>query len=120
MYHGILVNKSFKDEKFSEQFKVFGQKIDGNWIIFGIEVESSDLHSVIKQIQSEFKDDQNWYAHLYNNEDLIIVFKEKVFTVTSHSSTWTPIIEYGKSKGIPEEQLDFWPNRFQDEQHYFT
>ena len=60
-----------------------------------------------------------WYAHLYNDEELIVIFKEKVFRVTSHASGWQPIIDYGKSLNIPVSQLTFWPNRFQDEIHYF-
>lgn len=65
------------------------------------------------------KGDEPWYAHLYNDKKLIVVFKNKVFSVKPHLSFWKPILEYGKKLNIPEEQLDFWPNRFQDEKHYF-
>lgn len=65
------------------------------------------------------KSDEPYYAHLYNDNELIVVFKEKVFHVTPHRSTWTPIIEYGRMLHIPESQLTFWPNRFQDETNYF-
>ncbi len=61
-----------------------------------------------------------WYGHFYNDQELIVVFKDQVFKVAPHKSTWTPIIEYGQTLGIPEDQLDFWPNRFQDEIHYFA
>lgn len=47
-------------------------------------------------------------------------FKEKVFHVKPHVSTWQEVILYGKTLDIPSEQLDFWPNRFQDEAHYFN
>jgi hypothetical protein len=50
---------------------------------------------------------------------MVVVFKEKVITASPHISTWGEIFAYGKTLNIPEKQLDFWPNRFQDERHYF-
>lgn len=64
------------------------------------------------------KDDESWYAHLYNDEELIVIFKEKVFRVKPHVFTWQSTIDYEKELKIPQEQSDFWPNRFQDEKHY--
>ena len=66
------------------------------------------------------KSDKPYYSHFYNDEEMIVIFKDKVFKIKPHISTWTPIIDYGKTLGIPKEQLDFWPNRFQDEIHYFN
>lgn len=63
--------------------------------------------------------DGAWYNHLYNDEELIVIFKDKVFHVNPHKSSWGEMLEYGASLSIPTEQLDFWPNRFQDEAHYF-
>lgn len=65
------------------------------------------------------RSDRIFYNHLYNDEILIVIFKKKIFRVNSHKSSWKEIIEYGLSFDIPIEQLDFWPNRFQDELHYF-
>lgn len=120
MYHGIVIDKSFKDKSFPKTFKCFARKQDGSWGIYGIEVEDSKVPKVIKLIQHNMRSGENWYAHLYNDKSLILIFKEKIFSVKSHISTWDPIIEYGKRMKIPKEQLDFWPNRFQDEIHYFV
>src|SRR6185437_9909564 len=110
----------FIDPNFFNHFKTFAKKQNGSWRIYGIEIEDSHLDQTISQIQSNMKSDQPWYAHLYNDEKLIVIFKEKVFTATPHISSWKPIFDYGRELNIPEEQLDFWPNRFQDESHYFT
>lgn len=120
MYHGIIIDQEFTDPSFPGSFKVFAKKQDGGWGIYGIEVEGSQLQEVISSIQQNMKSDQPWYAHLYNDEGLIVIFKDRVFNVTPHSSTWAPIKEYGRELKIPEEQLSFWPNRFQDEIHYFN
>lgn len=119
MYHGIIIDQEFIDRIFPESLKQFAKKQDGSWGIYGIEVEDSQLEKVINEIQKNMKGDEAWYTHLYNDKQLIVVFKEKVFRVEPHISSWKPIIEYGKKLNIPKEQLDFWPNRFQDETHYF-
>jgi len=120
MYHGIIIDREFVDKNFPESLKQFAKKQDGSWGIYGIEVEDLQLEKVINEIQKNMKTDQAWYAHFYNDKQLIVVFKDKVFRIEPHVSSWKPIIEYGKKLNIPKEQLDFWPNRFQDEAHYFS
>jgi hypothetical protein len=63
--------------------------------------------------------DGRFYNHLYDDEVLIVIFKTRVFRATAHCSSWAAIQQYGISLDIPVAQLDFWPNRFQDEIHYF-
>lgn len=120
MYHGIIIDQEFTDKAFPESFKIFAIKQDGTWEIYGIEVEDSQLEESIKRIQENMREDEPWYAHLYNNEKLIVIFKNKVFEVKPHAESWKLIVDYGRELNIPEEQLDFWPNRFQDERHYFS
>jgi len=120
MYHGIIIDQEFKDKTFPKKFKIFAKKQSGSWGIYGIEIENSKAEQAIEDIQKNMDSDEAWYAHLYNDKELIVIFKNKVFKVRPHISTWKPIIEYGRELNIPEEQLDFWPNRFQDEAHYFT
>lgn len=119
MYHGIIIDQEFKNKNFPGKFKIFAKKQDGSWGIFGIEIEDSLLNKVIEDIQKNMDNSDPWYAHLYNDVDLLVIFKNQVIKVKPHKSTWGPIIEYGKKLNIPEHQLDFWPNRFQDERHYF-
>lgn len=120
MFHGIIIDQEFVDKSLPETFKVFARKQDGSWGIYGIESEDSKLEETIKIIQENIKTDQPWYAHFYNDEKLIIVFKNKVFEINPHEGSWEPIKGYGRKLNIPVEQLDFWPNRFQDERHYFS
>lgn len=120
MYHGIIIDQEFTDQSLPNTFKVFAKKQDGSWGIYGIEVEDFQLEDSIKKIQDNMKGDEPWSAHFYNDRQLIVIFKDKVFRVEPHISSWKPIVEYGRKLNIPEEQLDFWPNRFQDEIHYFS
>lgn len=120
MYHGIIIDQEFTSKSFPDRFKQFATKKDGSWKVFGIEIEDSELEETINKIQENIKENEPWYVHLYNDKQLIVIFKNKVFRVEPNISSWKPIIEYGKKLKIPIEQLDFWPNRFQDEQHYFV
>lgn len=118
-FHGILVNMAFTDIAFPKHFKLFAQQNAGDWVLYGIEITPEHLDDSIVQIQSNMREDEPFYAHLYDDEMLVVIFKNKVFKVTSHASSWDEIQRYGAMLNIPQEQLDFWPNRFQDEPHYF-
>lgn len=122
MYHGIVIPEGFNDPSLVDSFKLFAKKRSNNngWALCGISVHESEVNEVIHSIQNQLRADEPWYAHLYNDEELIVIFKQKIFRVTPHQSSWKPVIEYGRTIGIPDEQLDFWPNRFQDEIHYFS
>ena len=91
----------------------------GEWVLSGIETDKNNIKNTIKDIQYNMRSDKNFYSHLYDDEILYVIYKEKIFKLKTHASTWNVAIIYGKQLGIPEEQLDFWPNRFQDECHYF-
>jgi hypothetical protein len=70
-------------------------------------------------IQKHMRADEPFYAHLYDDERMVVIFRTQTFRVTPHKSSWEDILLHGAKLAIPVEQLDFWPNRFQDEIHYF-
>lgn len=119
MYHGIIIDQEFTGKSFLNKFRIFAKKKDGNWGIYGIEVEDSKLVEVISYIQQNMNNDQPWYAHLYNEDKLIVIFKDRIFYITSDISSWAEVLEYGRELNIPEDQLDFQPNKFEDESSYF-
>lgn len=121
MYHGIILDMAFNDASYPEKLKVFAKRksSSNDWVLYGVEVGDDMFDQVVQEIQSNMKSDKPYYSHFYNDEEMVVVFKDKLFNVNPYASTWSPIIEYGKTLGIPAEQLDFWPNRFQDEIHYF-
>ena len=116
-YHAIIVNKSLIDESFVNRLNVIGKK-EGNWILYKISVDESNLIEAIKDIQSNIKDG-SWYFHFYNSDGsrLIVVFKDRYFETDSKPENWTEILEYGKRLNIPAEQLDFVPNNFANEKY---
>ena len=114
-YHGILVDVSQKDKSIFNNLKILGQKKteDGEWILYKVGVKPEKIDETIKQLQENMV--EGFYFHFYKDEELIVVFKERIFKVKIDKSTWKEMIEYGKSLKIPEEQLDFYPCKVEDE-----
>lgn len=119
MYHAIVIDQSFIDPSKIRSFRVFAIKHDGTWKIYGVEIDDRHLDEVIEEIQDYMKPNEPWYAHAYNDEELIVIFKNKVFTATSDPTSWQPAVEYGVQINIPREQLNFKPVVFNDEAEYF-
>lgn len=77
MYHGIIIDQSFKDPTFVKSFKQLNHKTNSDWGVYGIEVEDEKLHESIKLIQENLKSDQPWYCHIYNDQGLVIFLSKK-------------------------------------------
>jgi hypothetical protein len=120
-YHGNLLDTEFKNPNFVYKFKIFAKrKSEKNpWTMHGVVVSADRIENVIQEVQKNLLSDKPFYAHFYRDNELIIVFKKRVFRVTPDKSTWKEIIEYGRSLGVPDEQLVFAPNRFEDEEKYY-
>lgn len=116
IFHGILVDMAFIDIRYPEIFSIFAQEKSGDWTLYGIEVPRKHLENAVANIQTYMRTDKHFYAHLYGDEVVVVIFKTRVFRVTPHISSWGDIHQYGR---MLVEQLDFWLNRFQDELHYF-
>jgi len=114
-YHGIIIDKSQKDKSIFERLKILGSKTSSKgWILYKIEVNPEEINKIIQELQQNMISGP-YYCHFYRNNELIVVFKEKIFRITPDKSTWKEAIEYGRSSGIPEKQLDFYPCKIEDE-----
>lgn len=120
-YHGNLLDTEFKSPEFLKKFNIFASRKSRRnpWIMTGVIVPAEKIEEVISEVQEELLDDQPYYAHFYRKDELIVVYKKKVFRVTPDESTWNEAVEYGRSLGIPAEQLVFLPNRFEQEENYY-
>jgi len=58
---------------------------------------------------------QEFYFHFYRNNELIVVFRDKIFKVSPDKSTWGEVIAHGHQLKIADTQLDFTPNTFDSE-----
>ena len=114
-YHGIIVDISQQDKSIFDKLKILGsKKSSSGWILYKIEVSPEEINKIIEQLQQNMVVEP-FYCHFYRDNELVVVFKERVFRVTSDKYTWDEAVEYGKSLGIPEEQLDFFPCKVGEE-----
>ena len=97
--------------------RILGQKTGRNWTLLKIGIEPRSLASAISEIQANllFEKGVPYYAHLYRDNELIIVFPEKVFRITPDKKSWRQAVSYGASLKIPVTELDFKPCRIEDE-----
>ena len=123
-YHGIILNISQRDRSIFDDLKIIGKRnvLPGIIVLFKVEVASSVLELLIQKLQANMAKRflyliHEFYCHFYCGNELIIVFRNKVFHVTTDRSSWIDAIEYGKSLGIPIKQLDFIPYKVEDEKY---
>lgn len=121
-YHGNFLDISFTDPNFIHTFKyLYKRKSRTNpWMMYDVIIPENELGNTIQKVQDTLKDDAPYYNHLYRENELIVIFKKKVFRMTLDKSTWNEAIAYGRSLNIPDSQLVFSPNRFGDEEYYFS
>jgi hypothetical protein len=121
-YHGIVINHSQADRGIFKELDVIGTKrlFFGLIVFYKIRVPAPDIDRVTGRIQKNMSSrflikKQHYYAHFYRGDELIIVFRDKTFRATTDRKTWRDAVAYGKWLKIAEEQLDFVPNRIEDE-----
>jgi hypothetical protein len=121
-YHGIIVNLSQKDRSIFRELSVIGRKkmFLGWLVLYKIRVAPEDFDALIQRIQAKMAESvfflrKEFYCHFYRGDELVIVFRRKVFHVKTVPESWRDAIAYGRSIGIAASQLDFSPCRFQDE-----
>lgn len=108
-YEGTIVEESLLDNRFLNNLHILGVHIssaevpENRWHLYKVKMSEQNISLLAKQLKPE-----RWYAHFWNDDEVIAVFPLKTFKFKhSDKATWEPAIKYGKSIGIPEEQLDF-------------
>ena len=121
VYHGIIVNLSQERRIFGE-LKIIGKRnvLPPILTIYKVEVGEDEIDNLIAKIQHNMRSrllffPKEFYCHFYRKDELIIVFRERVFRTGTQKETWNEAIQYGKNIGIPERQLGFVPNRISNE-----
>lgn len=114
IYTGYIINKSQRDKKIFKNMVITNQKTIwlGLIIIYEVQVDADYIDLMIKKLQSNMVTHiglikQEFYIHFYCGEELIVVYRDKVFHITADKATWTEAVEYGRNLGIVEKQLDF-------------
>lgn len=104
-FTGTIVLESLSDKDVLKNIKILRSEISPNlgWHLYTVELTENQL----TELSINFKTDK-WYAHFWNNNGLVVLFKNKVFKFNHEDkASRDSVIEYGLSLGIPPDQLDF-------------
>jgi hypothetical protein len=110
-YKGTIIAESLTDPEVLNALQVISTRTDidqddstGAWHLYSVAVDRVDIQT----IQQCLKREGGWYMHFWNGNDIIVVFRDKMFELKhDDKTTWKEAIEYGLSVGVPLEQLDF-------------
>lgn len=105
MLKGAIIENSLKDTSILGELQVMRTWRDGGWILHDVLVAEDKAEKL-----AQYLDNGPWYIHLWQPgaDEVTVIFKNRVFRLKySDKSTWREAVEYGKSIGIPGEQLDF-------------
>ncbi|MBX4190025.1 hypothetical protein KW791_01895 [Candidatus Parcubacteria bacterium] len=104
-YKGTIIQNSLTDPSVIKSLKVEKSYKIEDWNLHDVMVGEDQIKQLGKNLN-----DGPWYMHFWEEgkDDVTVVFKDKIFKIKySDKNTWKEAISYGKSKGIPEKQLDF-------------
>jgi len=117
MWKGIIIAEGLEEPSVINEFDVYKARISkqdefidgqGNrerWHLYWVRATDKQVETLTSRIRN------GWYAHFWKGRKLLVVFRGKKFGLQAKDkSTWKEAVEYGKSVGIPEEQLDFPTN----------
>jgi len=115
-YHAILLDTEFKESSFIQRWKILGKKKSRTnpWWQIKVQVPENRLKELIYDGQKLLLNDK-FYFQVYREDELYIIFPKKIFKLSSDRTSWTKLLRYGHSLGIPEDQLDIRPVKFEEE-----
>jgi len=105
MLKGTIIENSLANKDILKTLEITKTWQAGSWILHSIKIDEGRVQELSDSLKNE-----PWYIHLWEQEkdDVMVIFKDKIFKIKfSDKNTWVEAVAYGKSLGIPAEQLDF-------------
>jgi len=106
-YTGVIIEESLGNKEIIKQLKVLNLKVtddenpNDRWHIYTVQVTREQIVE-IQQSMAEGR----WYTHFIEGDEIILVYKDKMFEYKMADKVeHAKAVEYGRSIGIPEEQL---------------
>lgn len=107
-FKGCIVEESLEDNRILNNIKIIKVRItreedaSERWHIYNSILTEKD----IKKVHKYLKD--GWYMHFWKGNKIVVLFKRRKFVLNlKNKEGWKEAINYGRSLGIPKEQLDF-------------
>ncbi len=87
---GNLAEDSLRDRAAMERFRVLAPRHFGSWAFALVRIPASDLRQKIALLQQGMVTDDTWYNHFFRDDELVVVFRDAVFIVTTDPAAWAP------------------------------
>ena len=108
-YLGIVIEDSLQDSTALQRLTVLARRLYGAWDFVLVRVPVGKLRQQVQALQQNMVTDDTWYCHFFRADELLVVFRDATFAVTTDPASWTPAIEHGLVRGVPRDQLYFHP-----------
>jgi hypothetical protein len=105
MLRGTIVENSLVNKDILKSIHVVRTWQDGSWVLYNVRIEENQIPALAASLV-----EGPWYMHFWElgTDTIKVVYKDHIFEIHSTDpSTWSEAVTYGKSIGIPSEQLDF-------------
>lgn len=105
MLQGTIVENSLINPDVLKDLTILKSWPDGSWNLHQVQLNRKQAIKLADHLANG-----PWYMHFWEpgKDEVLVIFKNKTFDIKhSDKSTWSEAVAYGKSIGVPEEQLDF-------------
>lgn len=137
-YHAEIINISLKDKNVINKYSIIDikKRFLGLVRIYTISIPEENIENAVEEFQSNLCTalKKEWYITFHTAEQVIVVFRKRIFklfgkginpvyqkcidtTSAYDREKWDEMIEYAKSLGVPDEQCDFLPEKFMEDNY---
>ena len=121
-YEGVIIEESLDDKIVLKDVEIVSTKVEDvetdhqtpwlkQWTLHTVTVSEGEIETTVEKMSQALETEHDWYADFRNDNTHYIIFHNKVFKVDrSKPEEYEQVVEYGKSLGIPDHQLDFSPH----------
>ncbi|KKS14134.1 hypothetical protein A2617_00460 [Candidatus Daviesbacteria bacterium RIFOXYD1_FULL_41_10] len=118
MYKGFILSESLNNPLLLnklEKIYVLVEHHPGEslpyWNDYKVKIDDENIEQIANEIADNIK--EGWYAHFWNDEEVIAVLPGKYFKIPKEEKWQSPQFkeyqEYGRQHGVEEQYLDgFW------------
>jgi hypothetical protein len=120
---GVIIEESLEDKTVLQKVKIVSTKIEKvvekhqtpwleKWTLHAVEIDPEDVPEIADLLSESLEKEHEWYADFKNDSYHYIIFHGKIFYIDRRSKEqYDEAKKYGISLGIPEYQVDFYPDK---------
>lgn len=120
---GAIIEESLEDRSVLDEVDILKTSIEpvtpnhqtswaDRWTLHEVQIPEDRADAIAQRLSGAIDREHSyaWYADFRNEKIHFVVFRDKVFRVDrSVKEDYLRTVDYGRSLGIPERQLDFTP-----------